>query len=75
LTKASFDPVAWLVANKNRHKADHSVHTIEELEGVLKREGLLNQGSTLFRDDTYLHPNKIANPKPILGHAERTNIG
>ncbi len=66
LTIAASNSVAWLVANKNRHKADHSVHTIEEFGDVLKR------GSTLFRADANLHPNKITDPEAILSHAERT---
>jgi hypothetical protein len=68
-TKAVFNPVVRLVANENRHKAGDSVDTIEGLGG------LFNQGSTFFRADTNLNPNKITDPKPILGHTKRTSIG
>ena len=68
-TKAVFNPVVKLVANENRHKAGDSVDAIEGLGG------LFNQGSTFFRADTNLNPNKITDLKPILGHTKRTSIG
>jgi hypothetical protein len=68
LTIAALNAVAWLIGNETRHKVGHSVDAIEGLGSSV------NQGSTLFREDANLHPNKLTNPKAILNHAERTII-
>jgi hypothetical protein len=66
LTVAALDSVAWLIGNETRQKVGHAVNAVERLGGPL------NQGSTLFREDANLHPNKLTDPKAILSHAERT---
>jgi hypothetical protein len=69
LTIAALDPVAWLIGYKAGQKVGHAVDAVEGLGGPI------NQGSTLFREDANLHPNKVTDPKAIVCHAERTYIG
>jgi hypothetical protein len=68
-TKAVFNSVVRLIANENRDKAGDPVDALKGLGG------LFDQGSTFFRADTNLNPNKITDPEPILGHTKRTSIG
>jgi hypothetical protein len=63
---ATLDPVAWLIGHESRQKVGLAVDAVERLGGPV------NQGSTFFREDANLHPNKLTDLEAIVRHAERT---